>query len=83
MTYDSVRHRVVMYGGVDALGNIGDTLYEWDGNGSGAMRRLNVVFSKKMKPEGLTRGSIGGRDALVIVDDGGGFQVIWEDIRLP
>jgi hypothetical protein len=59
------------------------SLYEWDGNAGGAMRRLNVIFAKKMKPEGITRGSIGGRSALVIVDDGGGFQVIWDDNRLP
>jgi Protein of unknown function (DUF3616) len=59
------------------------SLYEWDGNAGGAMRLFNVVFAKKMKPEGITRGSIGDRNALVIVDDGGGFQVIWEDIRLP
>jgi hypothetical protein len=59
------------------------SLYEWDGNAGGAMRLFNVVFAKKMKPEGITRGSIGGRNALVIVDDGGGFQVVWEDIRLP
>jgi hypothetical protein len=59
------------------------SLYEWDGNAGGAMRLFNLAFAKKMKPEGITRGSIGGRNALVIVDDGGGFQVIWEDIRLP
>src|SRR5215510_8540117 len=59
------------------------SLYEWDGNAGGAMRRLNVVFAKKMKPEGITRGSIGGRNALVIVDDGGGFQVVWDDNPLP
>jgi len=63
------------------------SLYEWNGNAGGATRRLNVVFAKKMKPEGITRGSIGGRAALVIVDDGGGFQVIWpddlRDNRLP
>jgi hypothetical protein len=59
------------------------SLYEWDGNAGGAMRRLNVVFAKQMKPEGITRGSIGGKSALVIVDDGGGFQVVWDDNRLP
>jgi len=58
------------------------SLYEWNGNAGGATRRLNVVFAKKMKPEGITRGLIGGKPALVIVDDGGGFQVIW-DGRLP
>jgi hypothetical protein len=59
------------------------SLYKWDGNAGGAMRRLNVVFAKQMKPEGITRGSIGGKSALVIVDDGGGFQVVWDDNRLP
>jgi hypothetical protein len=59
------------------------SLYEWDGNAGGAMRRLNVVFAKKMKPEGITRGSIGGRTALIIVDDGGGFQVVRGDNPLP
>jgi hypothetical protein len=48
----------------------------------GALKIAPVPFGE-MKPEGITRGSIGGRNALVIVDDGGGFQVIWEDIRLP
>lgn len=57
------------------------SLYEWDGSSVGATRRLNVVFAKKMKPEGITRGAIGGRNALVVVDDGGGFQVIWDDNR--
>jgi len=36
-----------------------------------------------MKPEGITRGMIGGKSALVIVDDGGGFQIIRDDNRLP
>jgi hypothetical protein len=55
------------------------SLYEWSGDANGAMRRFNVVFAKKMKPEGITRGTIGGRKALVIVDDGGGYKVIWDD----
>ena len=57
-------------------------LYEWSGNG-GAMRRFNVGFAKKMKPEGIARGTIGGKSALVIVDDNGGFQVVWADQQLP
>lgn len=58
------------------------SLYEWNGDASGSARRLNVVFARKMKPEGITRGVIGGRAALVIVDDAGGFQVIWDDKSL-
>jgi len=58
-------------------------LYEWSGNAKGETRRLAVEFAKKMKPEGITRGTIGGKNALVIVDDGGGFQVVWGDKKLP
>src|SRR5262245_1336642 len=57
-------------------------LYEWSGNADGAMRRFNVGFAKKMKPEGVARGTIGGKSALVIVDDNGGFQVVWADRQL-
>ena len=58
-------------------------LYEWSGNAEGAMRRFNVKFAKKMKPEGIARGTIGGKSALVIVDDSGGYQVVWADRQLP
>jgi hypothetical protein len=36
-----------------------------------------------MKPEGIARGTIGGKGALVIVHDNGGFQVVWADRQLP
>jgi hypothetical protein len=67
--------------------SIGDSkapfaLYEWSGNAKGETRRLAVEFAKKMKPEGITRGTIGGKNALVIVDDDGGFQVVWGDKKL-
>ncbi len=58
-------------------------LYEWGGDSGGAVRRFDIAFAKKMKPEGITRGTIGGRKALVIVDDGGGYQVVWRDQQLP
>jgi hypothetical protein len=58
-------------------------LYEWSGNADGAMRRFDVRFAKKMKPEGIARGTIGGKSALVFVDDNGGFQVVWADRQLP
>src|SRR5690606_22160948 len=40
-------------------------LYEWDGNPEGRMLHLPVAFKKKMKPEGLAAGTVGGRPALV------------------
>src|SRR5262249_10199634 len=58
------------------------SLYEWNGAADSAPRRFNLGFARKMKPEGMTRGTIGGKKALVIVDDGGGFQVVWDDDRL-
>lgn len=32
MAYDSIRERVVLYGGVDAAGNFNGATWEWDGN---------------------------------------------------
>jgi hypothetical protein len=32
-----------------------------------------------MKAEGVAPGTIGGRGAVVFVDDGGGYQVVWDD----
>jgi hypothetical protein len=59
-------------------------LYEWDGNPRGLLRHHEGVrFHKRMKVEGVTRGTVGGRSAVVFVDDAGGFQVLWgEDERL-
>src|SRR5262245_11146289 len=57
--------------------------YEWNGEEGNAARRVDVAFVKKMKPEGITHGSIGGKKALIIVDDNGGFQVVWADQQLP
>ena len=55
----------------------GFSVYEWDGNAEGVVKRLPYTFAKKMKPEGLTVGTVGGKPALVFVDDNGGFQVVW------
>lgn len=57
--------------------NAGFSVYEWDGNAEGIVKRLPYTFAKKMKPEGLTVGTVGGKPALVFVDDNGGFQVVW------
>jgi hypothetical protein len=55
-------------------------LYSWDGNAQGRVRYFkDVRFHKKMKPEGVVRGKIGGRGAVVFVDDSGGYQFLWDD----
>src|SRR5262249_55626217 len=51
-------------------------LYEWKGGRRGKLRRLDVRFAEKMKPEGLTGGTVGGRPALLFVDDNGGYQTL-------
>lgn len=56
------------------------TLYSWDGNAHGVVRHFeNVRFHKKMKVEGVAHGTVGGRGAIVFVDDGGGYQILWDD----
>jgi hypothetical protein len=54
-------------------------LYEWNGDHLGKLRRLSVSFAEKMKPEGITSGTIAGKPALLFVDDGGGYQILWLD----
>jgi len=39
------------------------------------MKRISIRFSHRRE--------IGGKNALVIVDDGGGYQVVWADQQLP
>jgi hypothetical protein len=55
------------------------SVYTWDGGDEGKVSRLPISFHHKMKPEGITTGTIGGRKALLFVDDGGGFSVLWYD----
>jgi hypothetical protein len=55
-------------------------LYSWDGNAQGVVHHFeHVRFHKRMKVEGVTHASVGGRGAIVFVDDGGGYQVLWDD----
>jgi len=55
-------------------------LYVWDGNRRGDVTRIShIKFHKKMRVEGVARGTINGRGALVFVDDCGGYQILWDD----
>jgi hypothetical protein len=55
-------------------------LYLWDGNSRGIVRHYeDIRFHKRVKVEGVTRATVRGRPAVVFVDDGGGFQVLWGD----
>jgi hypothetical protein len=56
------------------------SLYAWDGAAPGVVRRLaSAVFLPEVKPEGIAFGTIGGRAAAVLVDDTGGYYVVWQD----
>ena len=59
------------------------TLYEWDGQPASKLRRLPVSFAKKMRPEGVTAGTIGGKPVLLFVDDAGGYQAAPLEVARP
>ncbi|MCC6744057.1 MAG: hypothetical protein IT175_09365, partial [Acidobacteria bacterium] len=85
--YSLVLHptRQVVYAVVrDSDGRSGSAeLYEWNPAAGGAVKLVpDIVFHPAMRPEGLAFGTIGGRSALVIVDDNGGYAVLWTD-ELP
>ena len=51
-------------------------LLEWEGGlGSPAPREVNR-YSRKLKPEGITRLRLAGRDAMLVVFDVGNYEVI-------
>jgi hypothetical protein len=54
-------------------------VYEWNGYPLGKLRRLDLAFAEKMKPEGLTSGTVAGKPMLLFLDDAGGYQVLWLD----
>ncbi len=55
-------------------------LHLWDGNDEGRTVLFDGIrFADKMKPEGVTYGTVGGRDVIVFVDDGGGYRMIFGD----
>jgi hypothetical protein len=81
MEYDAVNKRVLLVTGNATSGlRVPFELYSWDGNPSGKVQRFpNVHFDPKFRVEGVTPGTIGGRPAIIFVDDRGGYQVLWGD----
>jgi hypothetical protein len=52
------------------------SLYSWDGNAEGRVKRFKrLSFHRKMRPKGITPGTIGGRGVIVLVDDAGGLPI--------
>jgi hypothetical protein len=71
---------LIITGNATSAGEAPFRLLAWDGNEDGRVRHFDRVrFHRKMKVEGVTHGWIGGRGAVVFVDDAGGYQVVWDD----
>ena len=81
MEYDAIHRRVLIVTGNATSGaKVPFELYAWDGNAEGRVRRFdNVHFDPRFRVEGVTPGTIGGREAIIFVDDRGGYQVLWGD----
>jgi hypothetical protein len=90
MTRDGSGATLVVVGNSTSESKAPFSMYRWDGNEAGdverfgglrfaASRTVDGVKHSRMKVEGVTRGTIGGRGALVFVDDGGGFASVWDD----
>jgi hypothetical protein len=81
MEYDPARKRMLIVAGNSVSHSRAPfELYEWDGNLEGTVKRFDGVhFHPKFRVEGVTPGTIGGRAALIFVDDRGGYQVLWGD----
>jgi uncharacterized protein DUF3616 len=81
LSYDSRRKEFfVVVGNSTSSSKSPFHLYSWNGNTKGAVHHIdNVRFHRKMKVEGMTYGTIKGRGALIFVDDGGGYQILWDD----
>lgn len=52
-------------------------VYAWEGLDSGAVSKFPHAFASQVKAEGLAVGTVGGKPVVVVVDDGGGFGVVW------
>ena len=81
MEYDAAHRSVlVVTGNSVSHSKAPFELYEWDGNSKGKVKRFDHVrFHPKFRVEGVTPGTVGGRPALIFVDDRGGYQVLWRD----
>jgi len=78
--YVASRHSfVIVVGKAISKSKAPFALYEWNGGPEGRTRRLDVAFAGKMKPEGVTSGTVAGRPVFLFMDDGGGYRVLWLD----
>ena len=81
LEYDPTRKAfLVVLGNAVSNTKVPFRLYTWDGNSEGTVQRIKgVSFDPKMRPEGIAYGTIAGRGAVMLVDDRGGYQFLWND----
>lgn len=84
ISYDPSRETfLVVVGNSTSSSKAPFSLYSWDGNQDGVVRRFGGIrFSKKMRVEGVSPGYIEGRRAIVFIDDAGGYAFCWDDNSL-
>jgi hypothetical protein len=77
LEFDPVSGKFVLFAGA-ALNdeNVDFRFLEWDGQAGAAAPRELGRYSRKLKPEGITRMRLDGRDAMVVVFDVGSYEVI-------
>jgi len=76
LEFDPLRNRFLLItGAAHNAENRDFRLYEWDGTEGSALREVRS-YRRKLKPEGITRARIAGRDATVVVFDVSAYEVI-------
>lgn len=77
LEFDNVSGNFLLFAGA-ALNeeNAEFRLLEWDGGASSPAPREVSRYSRKLKPEGITRMRLDGKDAMLVVFDVGSYEVI-------
>jgi hypothetical protein len=75
--YDERRKAFRLITGAAANGEKADfKLWEWDGDAARPVFRETGAFDRKLKPEGVTRVTTGGRDYTFVVFDTSGYSAL-------
>jgi len=76
LEFDAVSGKFVLFTGAALNDENADfRLLEWDGRAGSAAPREIARYSRKLKPEGITRMRLEGRDAMLVVFDIGSYAV--------
>ena len=77
LEFDPVSRRFLLFTGAALNDETAEfRLFEWSGEASSPPREISR-YSRKLKPEGIARMHLAGRDAMLVVFDVGSYEVIW------